>query len=428
MRTIETIYDLDRHSLIPVDIMLNRSEESLYQLRGEATERHQADNPRYFCAECGHPVYVRLNKNQFAFFYHRKGASADCPWFTGDPNTLQNIDRNKFGGLQEGPLHHKLKSLIRELSSADSRFTWAVNEQRITDQDTGEWRRPDVYACFDNKKLAFELQLATTHNPVIIARETFYKSQGIFIIWVFSSFERFREHATAKDIYHRNNGNAFELDEEAIAASREAQTLILKAHWAEPYMDGDLIAYEWKSQLIDFNQLKWDSSSAKPYLSDLRQKRNDLLRKHHADFVKNIDELWANRHAPRDKQGMHQHNLGSRAFDKLNAVLEITPHLTWNDAQDCRFERVLDTLYAIRLGAPLHAAQNLAGLVNTALESWPKFTKPIVAMLDAHNRSEVLRRAATQEKIARNLSADHFLAEEYTAIIRFLFPEVLRIE
>ena len=428
MRTIETIYDLDRHSLIPVDVMLNRPEESLYQLRGEATERHQADKPRYFCAECGHPVYVRLNKNHLAFFYHRKGANPNCPWFTGDPDTLQNIDRSKFDGLQEGPLHQKLKNLIRELASADSRFTWAVNEKRITDQATGEWRQPDVYACFDDKKLAFELQLATTHNPVIIARETFYKGQGIFIVWIFSSFERFREHATAKDIYHRNNGNAFELDDEAIAASREARTLILRAHWAEPYMDGDSIGYRWASRLIRFSDLKWDTTSAKPYFFHLGEKRNDLLRKHHADFIKNIDELWANRHAPRDKQGIYQHNLGSRAFDKLNAILEIAPPLTWNDAQDCRFERVLDTLYAIRLGAPPHAGQNLAGLVNTALESWPKFTKPIAAMLEAHNRSEVIQRTATQEKIARNLLADHFLGEEYTAIIRFLFPEMLHKE
>ena len=79
-----------------------------------------------------------------------------------------------------------------------------------------------LVATFLDGLIAFDLQLATTQLPAIVARESFYERHGIRYVWVTSSNDAHNLSRQAfQDIYWNNDAQIFGIDERAEAITRK---------------------------------------------------------------------------------------------------------------------------------------------------------------------------------------------------------------
>ncbi|NEU34431.1 hypothetical protein GN156_27660, partial [bacterium LRH843] len=68
--------------------------------------------------------------------------------------------------------------------------------------------------------MAFEIQLSTTQLPTITRREDFYAQNDIRLCWVISGDRSQLDRRAFKDIYLRNDGQIFAVDDEVLAEAR----------------------------------------------------------------------------------------------------------------------------------------------------------------------------------------------------------------
>jgi hypothetical protein len=424
-RTIQSVYDDDAGREIAAADLLDGPESAVHLLRHEVTARHLQGVDRYFCPKCKGPVWPSLYRGRF--LNHYAPADPTCEWYTGKLGKLREIDRERFLWLTESPLHRRLVRFIHDMAEADARFEWAKKDrERITDKESGLWRKPDVWAMFGDKEVVFELQLSRTYLKDIVGREQFYLNHGIFMVWIFHSFERFKELAAAKDIYFVNRANALELDHEAETESRKAGKLKLKAHWYgyAPDASGNLKP-SWQSRIIDLDDLLWDSETFKPYLIDPEAEEFAYLRERHKDWLARFEAAWLLRH---DKEYVWQQRAFRRAWDRFADFLDHRPLPTCGEAENHEFATVLDQLYAIRDGIQHYGKQNLVGATNTVLEYRQGFTAAIAAAAKAYGRGELIETASVKAKVVRNLGLEDkgdvaAQLHAYNPVISFLFPE-----
>ena len=424
-RTIQSVYDDDTGREIDAAQLLDGTQASVHLLRREAAARHLQGRDRYYCPKCKGPVWPSLYRGRF--FNHYAPADPECEWYTGKPGKLRDIDRERFLFLAESPLHRRLVEFIHEMCERDERFSWAKKDrERITDKASGLWRKPDVWAMFREREVVFELQLSRTYLKDIVGRELFYQDHGIFMVWVFHGFERFKEFAAAKDIYYANRTNALELDHEAEEESRKAGRLKLKAHWYgfAPDASGRLVP-GWQSRLIDLDDLIWDSNTCKPYLIDAEAEETAHLRALHKNWLARFETAWLSRH---HKDAAWQYQAFRRAWECFRDFLSHRALPTCAEAEDHGFSSALDQLYAIRDGRQHFGKQNAVGATNTVLEYRRGFTAALVAVARAYGRERLIDTPSVKAKVARNLGLDGsenaaVQLQTYDPLIRFLFPE-----
>jgi hypothetical protein len=169
------------------------------------------------------------------------------------------VSASQFQGAQESPLHLRVKRLVAELLTADSRTepgSVVVDEYIVCGESR---RRPDVRAIYDGKPIAIEIQLATTQIPIIVAREDFYQREGRHLIWLtwnFMPVERVHLLTAFEDIFYSHNKNLFSLDDEVVSESRERSAFLVRAFWEH--------GFGWNSKIAALPDLEWPSSGL-PY-------------------------------------------------------------------------------------------------------------------------------------------------------------------
>lgn len=425
IRTIQFVYDDDTGQEVLATELLDGPEEGLHLLRRETTARHFQQRDRYFCPKCKGPVWPCLRGARY--FSHYAPADPDCEWYTGEPGDFREIDRDRFRFFVEGPLHKRLVSFIYDMARQDPRFEWAKRDrEHIREENSGLWRRPDVWASFKGRELVFELQLSRTYLKDIVGREMFYRNRGTFMVWVFHGFDRFRDFAAAKDIYFANRTNALELDYAAEMEGRAAERIKLRAHWYGFAPNGtDQLMLGWHSRIADLDDLVWDEGTGKPYLIAPEVAETTWLRDQYKDWLTRFEPQWLTRH---ERNGQWQYRALLRTWERFQAIFSHRTLPTVNNALDHDFSAVLDQLYALRVGHQHFGGQNLVGATNTLLEYRRGFTEALVAVARAYGRTDVLDTPSVKAKIARNLGQDRtaeatMQLAAYYPLIRFLFPQ-----
>lgn len=254
-RTLKRAVRLSDMTVVTSDDLLRMDADSYHEIRRETTRARNDGQVAFVCDECGFPVYApRQPITKQPMWRHHKGAPEQCPWWSGDPRSVDMVSASQFQGAQESPLHVKLKNTVAELLAADplTEPGSVVVDQYISHGDAK--RKPDVRATYDGKPLAFEIQLATTQIPIIVAREDFYQSEGRHLIWLtwnFQPVERSCLRTAFEDIFYSHNKNMFSLDDEAIALSRATSRFLLRAFWNH--------GEDWKSKILPLSALEWPS-------------------------------------------------------------------------------------------------------------------------------------------------------------------------
>jgi hypothetical protein len=146
-RTLKRAVDLETMRLISSDDLMGMHKDDYQVIRRLATRARLDRRPRYVCDLCGHPVYApREARSGLPYWKHHPGAPENCPWWTGTPSGVDAVSGRQFDGAQESPLHVKIKNIVGELLTADSRTkpgSVIVDEYVVTE---GGRRRPDVRA------------------------------------------------------------------------------------------------------------------------------------------------------------------------------------------------------------------------------------------------------------------------------------------
>jgi competence CoiA-like predicted nuclease len=284
--TIEEVLDLETGEIVKSAVFFKKSFDLVTQARGEQEKANQhLRNGWLVCAVCGKNVRILGGKDShtlarsknfhFAHLYN----SDDCPIKTTSKYSKQDINRMKYRGVPESRLHIELKEQIAKglrLNQHSKGQVTSVNvEQVIRSLDEINWKKPDINAVFNEKKIAIELQLSTTWLDVIVSRQHFYKEQGIFILWVFNIFEAsddFRK-LTQSDIIYSNNYNAFVLDSDTIKKIDDDQDLVLQCYYLHYYADKATLRSKWLHVVVTLDQLIFDPLKLQVYYRDVKKEK-----------------------------------------------------------------------------------------------------------------------------------------------------------
>ncbi|MFC5683266.1 DUF6035 family protein [Flavobacterium sp. MAHUQ-51] len=286
IRTIETVLNLDTGQIIDANIFLELSDHIVFPYREKCQDAYKKKrDPFLVCDTCGQMVQISGGKGingKIKYFKHLKD-SKDCPIKTDTKLSREDILKGKFNGQHEGALHIETKNLIYDFLCLNKNTKGEISFAKLemvnkSERNYLEWKKPDITSVFKEKKLVFEIQLATTFLDVICERQHFYKENKTFIIWVFKNFEieTDKQRFTQKDIFYSNNRNAFILDQEAINLSRINNDLFLLCQYQKPKANKENIEYEWDSKYINLSELTFDSNYYKVYYFDVDKAENEV--------------------------------------------------------------------------------------------------------------------------------------------------------
>lgn len=234
-RTIEEVFIEGKGPLTSAQLLAMHDDEWGF-LRDEATRYHKTgEGLSLRCHECGGPVYVKAVRSQGELsrpmFAHYKDADRNCPWFTGDTITPDDARAAQYKGQQVSAAHEQMCALIEELAKLDSRYIRSTRGSYLPPVENERGRYPDVYVEWEGvRPFVVEYQRSSTFQNEVTDRTLHYAREGISLLWVFSHLDQENLKQSFQDVIRRHRGNAFVLDQAAVAASREQRTLVLSCY------------------------------------------------------------------------------------------------------------------------------------------------------------------------------------------------------
>jgi hypothetical protein len=158
-----------------------------------------------------------------------------------------------------------LSELLAEVISFDTQAKEAgVIFRKYTKLENGQYAYPDVYAAlWQGAAAAFEIQLSTTQMPVIVRREDFYKRGEIRLTWVIGHETLSLDRRAFRDIYMRNDGQIFGIDEEAAVSAREAREPRFRLYRLLPKSPRDFSPVS-RDRIVAPSEIHWGMPGDKP--------------------------------------------------------------------------------------------------------------------------------------------------------------------
>lgn len=410
--------------------LLNRPYGDVMQLRRELTDARDDDaSPPLVCSICQGPVFLRgsLRDKRFTFaHFHEDGT---CPAVTRGSSTMEEMDARKYNGAKESDAHKETKRFIIDSLRADSRFDGVVAESIV--KNLTRWRRPDVRALLGDTEVFIEAQLATTHLPVILARQAFYRQRGSLLAWVFRSFREEGSLMTQDDIFYFTR-NLFVVSAETVAASRAAGAFMLDCHWAEPVMLAGRQQAVWKRDRVSFHDLKQDRERGCVYYFDydgaVRELEAQVLAEGPERIKREFEAWWWRQqvtNAPDESDGPWQ---ALRGLLRDRGI--VLPYRYGADGID----ELMRMLFSVKAGKAHGRLNKWISSVH-CFEGYRSRARLLRVALVFFNRLEQLRREDATGAYARRskdtrarISAgdpkyDH--DAKYDELVRFLFPGLL---
>lgn len=399
-RTLKRAIDLESLETISSDQLLAYERDEYQRIRRIATKSHKDGKPRYTCEKCGHGVYAPLDQNRKPLWQHFKNAPTNCPWGSNKNKTIDEVSAKQFQGRQESPLHKKIKEAVAEILEFDP----CCEDIRIEETVFGEEgrRKPDVYCTYKGDKFAFEVQLAFTQIPIIMAREEFYKNEGINLVWLTWNFEEKpldQINQSFIDIYYSHSQNIFSLNDDIIARSKTEKSLHFLVH--------ALRVGVWERKTVNLGQLQYNEHNL-PYFF-----------KREPTWEEKIKERWIATFEQKQEWALRR------------KILEevITRQMYQADVyklEEEDFPELIDALCSFEAGYPTNSNQsNLTELANTFLSSKRRhrYAKVFAYCARKTRHKEVLEKTSVMKKLSEAIQAEQISRGQTQALlIRKLFP------
>ena len=238
-------------------------------LRSAITDARRAQPPSHIahCLMCAGPVFIQARAFRglrLPYFVHFKGGDTTCPWHTGETLHPDDARALQYCGKQESAAHKMLCEQIAELAARDSRCISAEVAKYLPPTDNERGRYPDVLILrHGGPKIAVEVQLSNTFQTEVSARCLHYDREAVGLLWVLYGHDMQTDELpqSFRDVVLRHRGNAFLLDDEAVAESLAHRTLVLKCYLRCPDSRFDA------GQLITLDDLTFPTKGL-PYIED----------------------------------------------------------------------------------------------------------------------------------------------------------------
>jgi len=362
--TIPIVLDNQVQKYVPTDYLHTFfTEHELSHIRN-----HNIDDKRFVCFKCRYPVKLTARKNDQVpgghryFFSHP--SDIECEW-----KSENKLSAEIYQGVQEGIKHLEMKEILTEtLSVLPGWSSVGSDDKFFFNEDHSQRRMPDVYALHHEKRVVFEIQLRSEDPHVITGRQNFYRDIGDKLVWF--SAENINlvdeEHKLGcidvklvqKDIAFSNNGTWYVFNKFLAAKSIKDKKLTFLAKYNWPEVIGDKIVFDWKEDVIDFEQVEFIDGKMiyRDCFAEYNRLRTKLLEKAKRSIINHIS---ANKF--RDWQSF------------LQLVQEVWPNLsiledsTW-------LNELYETTFNKRL---LQLKKKVVSIFNTkmdnhSLENWEK--------------------------------------------------------
>lgn len=280
-QTVETAIETATGELYHAYQLHHLSEPEFAALRRDTmTERvarkKGAAASRFVCLLCNVPLWLsRHNREGGNRWFMHDHASPGCPWYEGKKLSPDQLKAVIYRGKQEGAEHRRIKEFIASWLEREPGVT-KVDRELVTMSAVlkGEWKRPDVQCMWGDKRIVFEIQLSYTFLTEVIRRDEFYRREGIFIIWVFRSFDLNR--ATVRDEVFFNHRNLFVLDETAERHTAVSNRLTFSGHFQKPYATSLAIKDTWDMRAVSFDDISFPVPSYRPFFFDYESARRQF--------------------------------------------------------------------------------------------------------------------------------------------------------
>lgn len=419
MRTIYEVIDYESENLIKAEEFFAQGADIIFKKRYEIEKAIQKNIKVWVCPFCRQSVKIRGKRDgEISLHFAHVADGLDCPLKSWKNYSEDQIRRMKYNGEKESPKHHDLKMLIANKLTEDHRFSEIKVEKRL-EGVCKDWRKPDVSAMYNGKKVVFEIQLTTTFLSVIAERNIFYEYNRIYIIWIFDDRRqkidnmRFSE----KDIYYPNKHNAFFINKEL---SKNGFRLI--CGYERPYIDNGSIKNNWETKEVDFSELTFgDNFQAYwfDYENELKILKEQIKIKQLAEF----DNLWSQ---------TKNIDLDNRKilFDKFSHLLKLQS----NEVNFYELSHLLDCLYSIKfkkvIGYNFKKLIELMHLfINKDLGRDSHFGEYVFKAISVYgSRDQILQEDKTRKFVSRakEYKSQKFeLNHKYDTVLELLFPEIM---
>jgi len=248
---------------------------------------------------------------------------------------------------------------------------------------------------------------------------------------VFEGFDPTQTRTAEEDIFYLNNLNAFVVNEDTLARSKEAKRMALDCWYAVPHRKGRLIANEWVMEKIFLDQLTIDPDRQLVFFHDYQSRRESLEAELDVNLVRQaFHDFWKEhgaREAPEAKVAWAA--LRSRMKSLFPAMW--LPESYWQGP----FHGAVSILLSARYGRPVgYRLERLIQVTNVAFNAYKAYLRPFGWTLKAFEHDELLLEqdrkgtwARQREAIRRGLqNRDEVYRpdQQFDRLFAFLIPEI----
>jgi hypothetical protein len=283
--------------------------------------------------------------------------------------------------------------------------------------DPNLWRKPDVSCDFHGRKLVFEVQLSTTYLNVITERETHYREDQTFVVWLFSYFDPNDLRFVEKDILYANHGHAFVFDAAAREQSAAAKKLVLHCYRLLNPAIG--IAGGWGDSFIELGDLTYDVREYRAYLT--LPGRQQLA----TDF----EAYWMTR-------------AGLAAVDRIKRDGQFGDRFAEQGLEFGLYDlmRVFDALYSLKSGCIVGYSypsydNGLLRIAHAFYDNHTEFCRFFFWALKHYGKTDLVKAQDREKKLQKKVKSlrekkgdqKYVFPEKYLPVLRLLFPELPEI-
>jgi competence CoiA-like predicted nuclease len=268
--TVKEIIVTQTGEVIKASEFFTKDEGEIFKQREKLQLAIQNKEKLWICPVCGDYIKIKGKwDGAVSVHFSHPSNNKPCPLKEKNRFTKDELLRYRYNGQKEGERHKYLKELIASKLRSDSRFSEPLVEKRLNGT-SDEWRQPDVSTVFEGKTMAFEIQLSTTFLNVIAERKSFYKKNGVYLIWIFDKYHSSVENMrfTEKDIFFPNHHNAFSIDNNDTGLEFN-----LICGYEVPVIKQGKIERKFTTKKVGFNDLSFDDEYNSYYFNYDAEKR-----------------------------------------------------------------------------------------------------------------------------------------------------------
>lgn len=277
-RSIKIAFDKTSGEILDADEIFDITKDA-FQIR----KKYHEKNLMLSCCECEQDLMVSGSKYDRLHFKHKPGHDY-CILADGKLTPQEHERYTEILKSKESDRHKELKNKIGELLRSVPNIdidTISIDNKFIV-KENGK-RKPDVYCKFHDKEIVFEIQLSDLSLGYILSRYEFYKSHGMYLIWILDNFDIHNQGTLERDIkYLTRYENFFKLDE-------DSETFKLECEYKFPFLtDDNRLLTKWLKKSISLNELKFDSEVFQAFFYDFGDNKTkaETLQKQKAEEIK----------------------------------------------------------------------------------------------------------------------------------------------